>query len=689
MGALILGGHPVKQPLILATFTLSVLLACGGSEATEPTDVVTTPDQVSTDEGSTVDAGISSDEGSDVVVAPDLGPAPPICAPGAPITSDPIDLNQKKFALSLFHYNIQYVIGGLEYQKSNGEMIYVQDQEELASGWDNDRVEDWIVTETFVPILEMYDKHPSWRVTFEMQARFVEVLAERHPEVLELLRDMAQRNQVELVSFHWAAQLFLAFPREDLHRSIQATKEVFEEHCLPLSGVVFNQEGQAGLGWMQMLVDEGYTIGVYPKNLYKYAQGDDHQPWPYYGLRGGTLVAGASGVDPDSGIELQWGFFDDGELRSVPKLINPYLAPLSEQSADRIAEYEAKLAAQETAGFKLTHITDYVHQMEAQNIEKKPAPALFDGTWQPKSTNSIHRWLGGQSDLWREAEEDNNVRSGNAEARMHVAALQVLVDHMESEGVDVDELTVAMAEVWRQLWNAEVSDCSGVNPWRGEVLFGLDTNAWLLERTTELRTQALETLGFEHVAVDLKDRTVESIEALPPSPELDEVAPPMDLEVTADGRETVSTWVQHKDNHYSVMFDFSAFKAGLTCTPCSYRRLKIGFPLMQEALEYSPALIEDEVVLTPFSEFNLQTGKIYLPLPNGLIGLGDGWYAIKHTRHNHIAALIRPGESTIDFEDETALKDSAAFWKFDLFQGSQAEALELANRLNIYPVVFY
>ena len=86
--------------------------------------------------------------------------------------------------MSLFHYNIEYVIGGLETVDESGETLVVGGFED-AAGWDNDRVEDWIVTETLLPILEMYERHPSWGVTIELQAYMIEVMAERHPEGLE------------------------------------------------------------------------------------------------------------------------------------------------------------------------------------------------------------------------------------------------------------------------------------------------------------------------------------------------------------------------------------------------------------------------------------------------------------------------------------------------------------------------
>ena len=87
------------------------------------------------------------------------------------------------------------------------------------------------------------------------------------------LREAAQKNIVEVVSFHYSDQLFLAYPRLDMERSVALTKELFSDLCVPLSPVVFNQEGQAGEGRHTFMADHDYSIAVFPKNLFRY------NPW--------------------------------------------------------------------------------------------------------------------------------------------------------------------------------------------------------------------------------------------------------------------------------------------------------------------------------------------------------------------------------------------------------------------------
>lgn len=605
----------------------------------------------------------------------------------------PPDASLTKFSLTMFHYNIEYVIGGLQFVGDDGELELMANVPEN-EGWDNARVEDWIVTETLAPILEMYEKHPSWAVTIELQAYFIEVLAQRHPDVLEQLRRMATAGQVELVSFHYAAQLFLAFPREDQQRSLERVREVFALHCLPLSGVVFNQEGQAGEGRQQMLVDAGYTIGVHPKNLFDYVRHQERW-WPYYTSRGGTLIVGPGGVDPDSGVDVSWEFFDDGELRSVGQFTNPYLASFFGHEPERVAEYEQKLTEREAAGYKLTTITDYVRHLEAQGVDKPEAPPLVDGTWQPPSTDSIHRWLGGRSEVFVGSDEDNTVRAGNARARMHVAATQVLLEHAADEGHVEPEWDARIRVVWDNLLHAEVSDCSGVNPWRGEVVFGIRMNAWLIAETTALREELLAALGYAHAMVNLDGRTATELDDIPlPEPFPVVEAGPFELAVVHDTRSADVEWREVGADHYQVVVSFGVAPED-ACddvpdeTPCDPRIVSVGFPRTHDVIEYSPGLLEDEVVAHAFDVFNFRSGEVYLPLANGLIGLGDGWYVVKHVRHQHIAARIGPKHPNVDFIDATIPRDTNAAWVFDVLKGEPTAALARANRINITPVVFY
>ncbi|MCB9727327.1 MAG: hypothetical protein H6744_00775 [Deltaproteobacteria bacterium] len=686
---------PSRLLVSLAIAAAALSSACDGKSDTSDAapDAISdaAPDSVSDAASDAASDAVSdSDSASDAAsdAAPDTDTSGPTCERSLPAAA-PVDPSQTKFALSLYHFNIEYVIGGLEAIEEDGKPILFAGWSDF-EGWDNDRVEDWIITQTFAPILGVYERHPSWKVDIELQAYMIEVMAARHPDVLDLLRELAWGGQVELISFHYAAQLFLAFPREDQARSLARVREVFEDHCLPLSGVVFNQEGQAGEGRQRMLVEEGYDIGVFPKNLFRY-QYSDAPRWPWYASEGGALIVAPGEVDPTSGVEVAWDFFDDGELRAVPEAVNPYLAALAETDPERVAGLEAQLAAREADGYLLTSISDYVRHLDLMGVEQKPAPPLLDGTWQPTSTtSSIHRWLGGASLVWHDAEEDLRVRSGNARARMHVAATQRLLDAARAKGADVSGLEPRMAAAWDELFHAEVSDATGVNPWRGEVLWCMRLNDKLMADTEAMRAELLALLGTPHASVDLRTGQVMPLADLPQPEPYSETTAPLDVTVRADGRETTVRWLEVSPTVKRMELSVGVADPEATlCEGCDARTVRVEFPRTDDVLRYSPGLIEDEVREYPLSGFDLEVGEVWLPLANGLIGLGDGRYVVKHVRAGHMGVRVSGTDPHVDFVDQTLPEDDTAYWAFDVVEGDASTALDYANRVNIDPVVLY
>ena len=609
-------------------------------------------------------------------------PEPPPEPKGCELPAVPppqIDPAATKFTMNLFHFNLQYVVGGLE---GNGEDIGPFCGEPCA-GWDNDAVEDWIVRETFAPVVQFYLEHPQWKATFEMQGYMLEVLAARFPKVLDDLRTLAGRGQVEIASLHYSDQLFLAYPRRDLARSTRLTRQVFEEHCVPLSGVVFNQEGQAGEGWMRYLTEEGYEIGVFPKNLFKYVRGDAalQTKAPWYAAEGGTMIVGPGGVDPASGIEVAWSFFDDGELLMVDADLNPYFAPFAGFSEARYDAWEKKLQDLEDAGYRSVTITEYVRHLEARGQPKPDAPPLLDGTWQPGSTESIHRWLGGMGQgPWSGSERDTAVRSGNYEARHWLEALEIYVRHAKSQKVDVEDDEAYLERAWKDLTLAMVSDSTGVNPWAMETRFSLDLNAAILQESKRRIDALKQRLGDPYVAIDLDGGTVERLTELPGGT-FPETIPPLSIETIAPGRDVGVTWLEVGPGHTRLKVHFGA---GATDNA---RLLEVRLPREDDVLRYVPGLIENEVTIRPLSDFVFEKGEAWLPLPSGLIGLGPDLWMVKHVRTNHVAARIAPADPFVAFRDETAPADEEVTWIFDVLRGSEADALALARSLNLAPTL--
>lgn len=636
----------------------------------ETVETIDTPDAAETAEDGEGDEVIPDVEEEEEIYDPSDCTMPPV------IPEDPVDPAQTKFALQMLHFNIQYVAGGL------------QGFCPAACDYDEAETEDLIIRESFIPVLDFYLAHPDWKVDIELPSYMVEILAERFPDELHKLQILTQRGQVSLISFHYSAQLFLAFPSYDEEKSWEMTRDIFERYCLPLSTVVFNQEGQFGEGRHEFMRGHGYTIGVLPKNLFRYIRGDAPH-WPYYTLRGTDVVIGPSDIDPASGIEVAWPFFDDGEKLAAANDLDPYFGDLYHFDPAKMVDYETQLQGLEDQGYKITTIKDYVSHLKGQGVAQPDMGPVLDGTWQPSSTDGLHRWLGGMGVVpWSVNERDNEVRTTNYRTRTLLEAADILIDYTETTlGVDYSAFRDSMTQAWRHLLLAEVSDATGINPWVGEINYSLNHCSEAGFIADYVFNEMKGDLGANYVSVDLLTRGVEELDAMPPPETFPPGLPPMAVQVSAPHRDIAAAWYDTGSAEGKTQLRLVVSFSAMTDITTDARTLIVSFPRTSDRIVYSPGLLETELVDYGLDEFIFQEGKHWLPLPNGIIGLGDGWYVIKHTQSVHVAARVQRDVAMIDFEDDTQPALESAQWVFELFNGSMGEALDLANRINVRPVV--
>jgi len=568
----------------------------------------------------------------------------------------------ERYALSMFHFNVQYVAGGLV-----GFPAY---QGELRP----EEVEDLIVTESLAPVLDLYAAHPTWGVNIEMQGYLLDVLAARHPDVLDLLRDMAMSGQAEVVSFHYSDQMFIAYPQEDWLRSQALAVATFAAHDVPLGTSVFCQEGQSGMALGQRMAELGYRTMVWPKNLW-FAQHGEFVPAPLYRFGDSELVLGAAGAAYDDGtlaIETTWTFFDDGELLATDDW-NPYFPTMFVENPAALAEYEAGLMDLEAQGWDITTVRDYADAIR-DRVTVTDAPPLFDGTWQPGSTNGVAKWLGDRS-LWflggPPADRDNHVRALNYVAHRELVAAEAAA---AVAGLDA---RAQLDAAWRLLALGEVTDASGINPYRGEVEYGLAHSTEVLRIARDVIEDAKATVGLDGpVVVDPEAGTMVAGDEDPFAGTRAEAA--VEVEVVADDpmRTTEIAWERIADGHHRVSVRIGAGDPTSLANP-------VAVTFRGEAVDElvtTLALADDAPYTFLRSDFTFAGFQMALPL--GLVSLGPDLFVIKDTAHVHLAAGITVDSGDVTFRDETLALDEGATWVFHVFEGSADEAVALAKRIN-------
>jgi len=587
---------------------------------------------------------------------------------------------QEKFSLSMFHFNVQYVAGGLKGFPSG-------EDDNPTFDLDDAQVQDRIITESFEPVLDVFLAHPGWKVTLEMQAYMVEVMMERHPGVMTKLKQLLSNGQAELVSFHYSDQMFLAYPKLDLEKSHEIMDAVYQEAGVTPSPVVFCQEGQFGVGMAPFAQEHGRSILVLPKNLFRYqhlSEYDNHPP--LYELDGVDIVLGSKSFST-SEVEVNWNFFDDGELLATGGS-DPYMGLNFETIDTAVAEYEQQLTDLENQGFRIATIEEYVTWAKQNGLQQDPLPPMLDGTWQPPSTNSMRRWLGGSGlvDIGYACERDNLVLTRNVQARHWLEVAETLVTEAEAQDlIEAGSFDEALVGCWKDMLLAEVTDATGINPFINEINYGLSHASAARECADDLIMAVAPQIGGPFLQIDTRSGEVVKVDDLPS--EATTPAEPLfaktdGFEVNAAGRGTEVEWTNLLGQENIHKVTINAYEPGN-----HERNLEVVFPLKLDGFYLTPGLVEDEAFFHSFSEFEFQEGAISLPVANGLVGLDTDLWLIKQTSTVHIAATFLM-DGRVRFIDDTLDPEDGASWTFWILEGSEQDALELADRLNLHPVAY-
>lgn len=632
----------------------------------------------------TPDAG-APDGGTDAWSLPDAGPRPdawitpmfdtsttwnaaPLACPSGPARRAPRDLGtQRQFALSVLHYNIQYVAGGLAGVELGGHQPFPD--------WGDDRVQDAIVTQSLVPVLDLLDAHPTWTLSIEMQGYFAEVLLARHRDVAQHLVDLVRSGQVELVSFHYSDQLFLAYPRQHMDRSFDLNTRVLGDACLAASGPVFTQEGQFGEGMADLLGTSGDAVLLMPKNLFSHFAGDGAVA-PMYTTHGVPVVIAGRGVtDAASGFTSTWVYMDDAEKLATHDA-DPYLGPQFLLDPASVTAFETELMGLEASGYVIAGVGDWVATLEAAGVTPVDLPPTLDGTWQPNSTENLARWMG-NTGAFGATERDNLVLTGNSAAGRTTLAAETALAAATAAGHTVANGDADVERAWRDLLLGEVSDATGWNPARTEVYYGEFHAQAASTRARGVAIAAAATLGITPpFFVDTAAGTVLAASAVTLPTLEDDPSPPFTLDPGTQ-RTFTSRWqrvVGEPDHH--VLTIAHAVDTGPA---------QVVMPWPLDRVRYTPALLDGTSVDYPVSAFAFATTAI--PIDDGPFALATDQWLILDTATVALAARLDPAAHTVTFRDQSLPASDADTWVFHVVTGTLARALAVADRLNLHPLV--
>lgn len=82
----------------------------------------------------------------------------------------------------------------------------------------------------YLPFIELLFRHPSFRVGLHYSGVLLEWIGQVHPEYFEMLRELARRNQVELIGGGFYEPILVAIPEEDARDQIKMLADYLAEH---------------------------------------------------------------------------------------------------------------------------------------------------------------------------------------------------------------------------------------------------------------------------------------------------------------------------------------------------------------------------------------------------------------------------------------------------------------------------
>jgi len=548
-----------------------------------------------------------------------------------------IGLSQEKYAIGMFHFNLQYVAGDY-------------------------KIENRIIRESLYPALQFFEKNRKYKVDFEIQGYAIEVLAEEHPDVFKLFKKLVDRGQIELVIAHYSDQFFIGYPALDLQKSIEISDKILEKYGMKRSRVFFGQEIQWTPAYPSVLKGK-YDLVVTSSDPHNYYR---DKTLPLVNIKyGNDQILGLIDSEKElDGLSWTYSFLDDGEVfNSLDYRSNFYRVPEQEkESIDRFRKLEKE-------GYQFVTMTELADKIKnLKGYEIPDYPFVPEGTWN-MSVCGPFMWMGRQRSG---VETDGITRALSYELRGKLLMYERLVEYAGKQGNNTAKLDSIVEKAWRHLLLSEVSDASGWTPWLVEVQYTANEVANANKELKEVEKRLLKILPFSDKIWQVNTQTG-SVQVVPSSEntEAKESFFPVPFYVRAGT--TTSNVKQISENLYQL---------DINCKRPSDGAVEIVFDTPAKGLYYSAGAGEEESVEIPA---DLKHDPA-LALSNGFIYLNNGYSLVKDCTVEHLAATWKTKEQKLVFREELAETNPEMNMRFYLVKGDKNEGLRFANSLNTWPV---
>jgi len=544
-----------------------------------------------------------------------------------------------KALLTLYHFNIQFIAGD--------EATYHLN-----------------VTEGFEPLLDLYLKNPEWKANLELQGHYLEFCEEEYPHVIDKLKKLCERGQIELISVHYSDQIYLAYPREDMELSEKINNEILSKCGLRRSKVFFAQENFFGPKVPRYMKRHGYEIALIDRSYYEYFRSLPRIA-PYYRYDDVYVVLGRGEGFKYDNVEWSWLWYGDGEPVLTGK--SPYSLFDYRTRDELIGKLEAKIKNYRDRGYQLMTVSDFVEQLKLLNIVPPALPRVPEGAWNMKDCRGVYQWMGFYASPY---EMDVEIRSLTFKSRKYTLGALSFIKWAKEKGYDVSSEENILNKTIKHQLLAEVSDSTGWSPTFVEVGYSIKEAHLAIFYSLKVINSLKKKCNItEKIVINTRDDTVTPFREQ--QVKMNETKLPITIDFVGND---VSTKCYTLDKYeYLIKVELKP-RGGVA-----------GFkvPLHTNYIIYSPSLADDEVTTLNLGEYSCE--KLYLPLPNGLLGLDKETFIIKNNETMHLAAIVDKHQKFVGFLTE-GVPDYREFkWEFYVIKGSAEQALNKALEINIYP----
>lgn len=566
-----------------------------------------------------------------------------------------------RITLGLFHFNVQWSAGDLaSYHR--------------------------YVREALIPFLEVLRRNPWLRVSVEMAGSGLEFVSAFYPGAIRILKSLIFNGQIELISSLYTPNLWVAFPKEDLLRSIVLNRRCLQQLGLEASRTFFAQEclfghGVAGLteffdtaickddylthfydvevqpmyqlGDMLVVVASNHLLNELSRRVFDEPSislpyvAPAHLEHLQYARRvnAGRTFPGRTGCFGD--LRWEWVHCGDGNHVTTWRAPNDWKRCFADPPW--IALVEWLFHEYLNAGMEFHTVSEFVRLLE--HYPPAPMPVPIEGGWDSGRSGGVYQWMGKHESEW---EQDDGILCYASRSRRQLIRCEECLGLHISGTAGSEKISELLLDGWRHQLFAEASDSLGWFPSAEEVAFAVQA----AEQVRALCSSALALrpepdFGDRSIIYDVKRIPTDDV-FLPHIVGGDHRVRSAEIEASCT---VIDIWMK-----------------------ASSPRVAVWFPLEGKRLVYCPSAQEQDPVSVDLD--TIRRPSIHLPLANGLIRLTESSYLIKDTAFVHVAAHIDRDEGTIEFASEGVSLGEEFVWRFYIYAGEIEDAVVFANMVN-------